>query len=107
MKWLLKPHQRPRHLRFQYKPRFWDPQKERIEELKAQIKQRQEQEAQREIDKAILKERVRKGLRNGRPTNKFERRTLVQRENRKANLRLFLILIALLWLTYKLLLVYL
>ncbi len=107
MKWLLKPHQRPRYLRFQYKPRFWDPQKERVEALKRQIQERQAAEEQKELDKELLKERVRKGLRHGRSPNKFERRTLTQRENRKSNLRLFLILIALLWLTYKLLLVYL
>ncbi len=110
MNFFLKPHQKPRYLRFQYKPRFWDPEKERVEELKKRIQARQENEraeTEREVNKEILKERVRRGLRKGRPAGKFNRQSAVRKETRKSNLRLLIILIALLWATYKLLLVYL
>jgi len=89
MKFLLRPHQKPRYLRFQYKPRFWDPEKERVEELKKRIKA------------------IRRGLRKERPAGRFERQRSLRKEYRKSNLRLLLILIVLLWVTYKLLLVYL
>ncbi len=103
----LKPHQRPRYLRFQYKPRFWDPQKERVEQLKARIRARNGENSEKEINKELLKERVRRGLHKGRSTAKFERRSIVKTETRKSNLRLLVILIAILWIAYKLLTVYL
>lgn len=104
----LKPHQKPRYLRFQYKPRFWDPQKERIEELKKRIKERNQEAAQaQKTDKEVLKERVRQGFRQRRTISTFNRRSVIQSENRKSNFRLLIILIAILWLTYKLLVVYL
>ncbi len=108
MKFFLKPHQKPRYLRFQYKPRFWDPEKERVEAIKERIRARQEGEANpTEVDQEALKERLRSGLRKGRPTSKFDRKSMVRQESRKSNFRLLIILIALLWLTYKLLVVYL
>lgn len=105
MKFFLKPHQKPRYLRFQYKPRFWDPEKERVETIKERIRARQESEE--EMDEEALKEHLRKSLRKSRSTSKFNRRNMVRQESRKSNLRLLIILIALLWLTYKLLVVYL
>ena len=80
-----------KHQKFEYKPRFYDEQKERVEEVKA--KYSTEHSGNTELSKS----RLRKGFRR-----RFEgEREVVKSSNRKANTRVLIILVILIvWFAY-------
>ncbi len=89
----------PKNQSFQFKPRYWDPEKEALEERLEQIKKRQH----KATDPEALKSRISRGFRSGYQQDSSLRSRLVY----KSNVRLMLIIILLIILTYYLLISYL
>lgn len=78
---------------FDYKPRFYDPQKERVVEIVSKYSDLETAQSKTELAKS----RIRSGLRR-----RFEgEREIIKESNRKANTRVLVILIILiLWFAY-------
>ena len=73
------------HQRFEYKPRYYDEQKERLSEIASKYSGKQP------ADTELVKSRIKKGFRR-----RFEgERDEITSENRKANTRVLIILILL------------
>jgi len=76
---------KPQHQRFEYKPRYYDEQKERLSEITSKYSN---EEA---TDTELAKSRIKRGFRR-----RFEgERDEISIENRKANTRVLIILILL------------
>ena len=87
----------PKHQQFNYKPRFYDPDKEDLERRlkKARLEQEQTPEA--------MKSRIKSGLRSYRPEDgRLRRRAVV-----KSNMVVFFIVVFLLLLSYFFIIYYL
>lgn len=88
----------PRHRRYEYQPRFWDPEKEKLEERIRNRKEAQEGGVEG------MQNRIRTG---------FRQRTFSQdqsyrkRETFRSNIRLLMVVVALLVITYAFLTKYL
>ena len=91
----------PRHQQFEYKPRYWNPEKE---ELGERLKRT---EAEKSNDPEAIKARISSGFRN-KGYGRSERDISFQRrETRRSNLILFAIIGVLLLLSYYFLTTYL
>jgi hypothetical protein len=86
----------PRHQKFEYKPRYWNPEKEDVEE-RVKLAKRES------TDASAMKSRISHGLRRG--YNSGSRNN--SKASRKSTLRLFVIIGILLLFTYYFLVVYL
>jgi len=80
----------PRHQRFEYNPRYWDPNKEERENRINRVRQMQE-----EGNVEGMKARIATGLRRGGARDHEYRRKLVQR----SNYRLLTVLISIIIIT--------
>lgn len=80
----------PGHKRFEYSPRHWDPEKEEFEERVRQIRQEIGEDVPRDPNKTTIK---RGSFRQVRQQTKV-------RATRSSNLRLIVILVALLVIAY-------
>lgn len=87
----------PKHQQFEYKPRYWDPKKEELQERLKRI------ELMKGGDTEAAKARIAGGFRRGYVTNKGSRKKQVLR----SNLVLVGIILLLLLLSYMFLTVYL
>ena len=86
----------PNHSQYDYKPRFWDPEKERIEKRLAELKARKEEGTADEV-----KGRISGSFRNAR--NQTGEAKLIRKDaNRKSNFNLLVIILVLLMLSYLL-----
>lgn len=85
----------PRHQRFEYKPRHWDPDKEEREQRLSHIKKLQEEGS---VDS--MKARISSGLKRGGRRNPEYRSKMVRESNKRLLMILALIVLvgfALLW----------
>jgi len=89
----------PRHRRFQYDPIYYNPEKEERQAREREIRREMGLPVEEEEDKQGYKERIRGGMRR-RIKSHFE---ITRSERKKSNLRLVIILIALIVLFYYLL----
>jgi hypothetical protein len=80
----------PKHQRFTYKPRYWDPDQEQLDERMKRIKDIQEKGVE------ASKARISGGFRQGFKGNQQYRRSQV----RRSNMILFFIIAILIFLTY-------
>ncbi len=87
----------PKHQQFEYKPRFWNPDRE---ELQDRLKQAREQDNN---DPEGMKRRISNGMRRNYKAD-AELKSQLQH---KANMRLLIILVVLCFMTYMFLSVYL
>ena len=87
----------PKHQQYQYKPRFWDPKKEELEERMKQI------EAAKEGDVEAMKARLAATFRKGYSNDTHLRKRQVMR----SNLILLGIIVLLIILSYLFIIVYL
>lgn len=87
----------PKHQRYEYKPRYWDPQKEELEERLERIKQIQGEGTD------AMKARISSGLKRG---YRGDQRLRQQRAMR-SNLLLIGVIVVLLLISYALLTIYL
>lgn len=87
----------PKNRQYEYKPRFWNPEKEEREEFLRQLELRKEGTTEG------LRERVRSGFRRGAARDYRFR----QQQVRRSNVRLFAIVMMLLIATYLFLVKYL
>ena len=94
---LLRIFRTPKHQRFEYKPRHWNPQKEELHKRLEQIEQ------MKQNDPEALKARIAQNFRRGSAGNSKARQQAVLR----SNLLLVGIIAALAFLTYLFLIVYL
>lgn len=85
----------PKNQSFQFKPRYWDPEKEALAERLEQIRKRQQEEK----DPEGMKGRIARGLRSGFQQDAAFRSRLT----RRSNVRLLLIILMLAFLVYFLL----
>ncbi len=88
----------PKHQRFEYKPRFYDPQKERLEEIIRNAKGEQGEVSQTELAKS----RISQSFRRRTKSTQYTKRAV-----RRSNMLLLAIIVVLFALTYLLLTVYL
>lgn len=88
----------PRHKRYEYQPRFWDPEKEKLEE---RIRNRKEA---KEGDLEGIQNRIRTGFRQ---KNFSQDKSYRKRETFRSNIRLLMVVVALLVITYSFLTKYL
>ena len=86
----------PRHYRFDYTPRFYDPEKERLEQLKVDY-------TKTDDVGAALKGQISRGFRNGGKTSTINFQTERSAQSTASNKRLFYIVVVLALLTYLLL----
>ena len=94
---LLRFFKRPKHQQYEYKPRYWDPKKEELEERLKQIEEMQGNDAE------AVKARLSSGLRRGYVKDQSIRETQVMR----SNMMLLIIIVALVLVSYLVLTVYL
>ena len=94
---LLRFFKRPKHQQYEYKPRYWDPKKEELEERLKQIEDMQGN------DTEAVKARLSSGLRRGYVKDQSIRKTQVMR----SNMMLLIIIVALVLVSYLVLTVYL
>lgn len=93
----LKPFKLPKYNKFEYKPRYWNPKKE---ELENRLKLA---EGMNGNDTDAIKARIQYNLRRNKKVNK----SLLQRQRMRSNLMLIAIVAILIVLTYMILVVYL
>jgi len=80
----------PGHKQFNYNPRYWDPEKEAREERIRQIKQEMGVEVPSDPNRSTIK----------RGSFRQTRQKVKVKANRASNIRLFIILVVLLFLAY-------
>ncbi|MCP3930262.1 MAG: hypothetical protein GY705_14305 [Bacteroidetes bacterium] len=95
---LLKFFKTPRHQQYEYKPRFWDPKKEELEERLKRI------EAVKNNDPEAIKKRIAGGFRKGYSPDASQNR---RRLTKRSNYILLGVILILLLLTYMFITVYL
>ena len=86
----------PRHQRFEYKPRFYDPQKEKLEEILKNAK------GESLTDTELAKSRISSAFRRRSTSSSYAKQAM-----RRSNFLLLAIIVVLFGLTYLLLTVYL
>jgi hypothetical protein len=91
----------PKHQRYQYRPRYWDPKKEELEERMSRYK---DQEGKGDVE--AVKSRLSKGFRKGGATDYKISSQMRAREAKRSNRVLFITIIILLIITYFALQVY-
>ncbi len=89
----------PKHQQFEYKPRYWDPRKEELQERLKEI------EARKNNDVDGMKSRIAAGMRRGITSSQTKR--LRQRKVMRSNLTLFAVLVLLVLSAYVFLVQYL
>ncbi len=87
----------PKNQRYAYKPRYWDPDKEKMQERLKHI------ESLKDSSPEAVKKRLSKGFKGGYNVDKQYRSSAVS----KSNIRLLGIIVVLIFLTYLFLTVYL
>ncbi len=87
---LLKFFRVPKHQQFTYKPRYWDPKKEELDERMQRIKDMQERGV--EASKARISGSFRKGYKGNHQYRKSQ--------VRRSNLMLFIVIAILIFITY-------
>ncbi|MCB0641125.1 MAG: hypothetical protein KDC44_05770 [Phaeodactylibacter sp.] len=92
----------PRHQRYEYKPRYWNPEKEELQERLKRI----EAMKNPDMDPDAVKRRISGSFRSGRGWDEGARRARSQ-AMRRSNIRLLMWIAALIFLAYLALSVYL
>lgn len=83
----------PRHYRFEYTPRYYDPEKERIQQMTVDYNKTDD------VGSA-LKSQISKGFRKGGQASRIQFQTQRSVQSTASNKRLFYIIIALATITY-------
>ena len=93
----------PKHQQYDYKPRFWNPEKEALEERIKQVEERKSGNTE------SAKERISAGFKRG--NNSYmaygEKKSFRSAQTRRSNITLFIVIILLALLTYLFLNIYL
>lgn len=90
----------PKHQRYEYKPRYWNPKKEELEQRLKRVKD------PNSADPEAIKTRISGSFRRTGPLDDGVRRWR-NRSMRRSNIRLFMVLIGLIAALYLILVVYL